>query len=201
MAGSFKLLAGHPALDLVNTLDDRCHPRGSVELIASYEDFVRFAVESRVVRDSQARSLLRRIDNAAAERALRSVRTLRETMERIFSAVAEERTVAVADLAMLNRRLAETVTHRKLEGRSRSFVWTWAGLEQNAVGPLWPIVFAAGELLASSDRQYVRHCACETCRWFFLDTSKNHSRRWCDMKVCGDRTKARTYYQRRMGRV
>jgi len=31
------------------------------------------------------------------------------------------------------------------------------------------------------------------CRWLFLDTSKNHTRRWCDMKVCGNRIKARRF--------
>jgi predicted RNA-binding Zn ribbon-like protein len=30
----------------------------------------------------------------------------------------------------------------------------------------------------------------------FVDTSKNHSRRWCDMKVCGNRVKARKFYRR-----
>ena len=36
-------------------------------------------------------------------------------------------------------------------------------------------------------------CASDTCRWLFLDTSKNHTRRWCDMKICGNRAKARRY--------
>lgn len=36
---------------------------------------------------------------------------------------------------------------------------------------------------------------CPACRWLFLDVSKNKSRRWCDMKVCGNRAKARAHYQ------
>lgn len=35
---------------------------------------------------------------------------------------------------------------------------------------------------------------CPTCRWLFLDRSKNRSRRWCDMKVCGNRAKAHQHY-------
>ena len=42
----------------------------------------------------------------------------------------------------------------------------------------------------------VRQCASETCSWLFLDKTKNHRRRWCDMKSCGNRAKARRYYQR-----
>jgi predicted RNA-binding Zn ribbon-like protein len=40
-------------------------------------------------------------------------------------------------------------------------------------------------------------CQEDTCRWAFLDTSKNHSRAWCSMRVCGNRTKTRTYRARR----
>ena len=40
------------------------------------------------------------------------------------------------------------------------------------------------------------HCGNETCQWTFLDQSKNHSRRWCDMKVCGTQAKSRAYRAR-----
>jgi len=43
----------------------------------------------------------------------------------------------------------------------------------------------------------VRVCASDTCGWLFLDTSKNHTRRWCDMKSCGNRAKARKYYSQK----
>ncbi len=44
---------------------------------------------------------------------------------------------------------------------------------------------------------WVRACGADTCRWLFLDTSKNHTRRWCNMKVCGNRMKARRFQARR----
>ncbi|RFS85654.1 zf-CGNR multi-domain protein [Actinomadura spongiicola] len=40
-------------------------------------------------------------------------------------------------------------------------------------------------------------CQEDTCRWAFLDTSKNRSRTWCSMSVCGNRTKTRAYRARR----
>ena len=42
----------------------------------------------------------------------------------------------------------------------------------------------------------VKECDNETCRWLFVDMSKNRSRRWCDMKDCGNRAKARRHYRR-----
>jgi predicted RNA-binding Zn ribbon-like protein len=61
---------------------------------------------------------------------------------------------------------------------------------------LWPIVRSAAELLASDNLPFVRACSSNTCQWFFLDTSKNHRRRWCSMKLCGNRAKVRKFYAR-----
>lgn len=40
------------------------------------------------------------------------------------------------------------------------------------------------------------HCHNDECQWAFLDQSKNHSRRWCDMKSCGTKAKSRAYRAR-----
>ncbi|WP_433983920.1 CGNR zinc finger domain-containing protein [Tunturiibacter empetritectus] len=62
--------------------------------------------------------------------------------------------------------------------------------------PLWLIAQAAADLLLSQSTSQIRSCAAETCRWLFLDTSKNHTRRWCNMKICGNRMKARRFNSR-----
>ena len=75
-------------------------------------------------------------------------------------------------------------------------MWTWQEAPSCIDLLLWRIAQAAAELLTSPDLQRVRRCDASNCRWLFLDKSKNHSRRWCDMKICGNREKARAYYQR-----
>jgi predicted RNA-binding Zn ribbon-like protein len=42
-----------------------------------------------------------------------------------------------------------------------------------------------------------RMTACRKCEYAFFDRSKNRSAAWCDMAICGNRTKNRTYYRRR----
>jgi predicted RNA-binding Zn ribbon-like protein len=61
---------------------------------------------------------------------------------------------------------------------------------------LWLISRAAADLLVSDQLPYVRACFSKTCEWFFLDTSKNHHRRWCDMTRCGNRAKVQRFYER-----
>jgi len=43
----------------------------------------------------------------------------------------------------------------------------------------------------------VKLCGGDDCRWAFYDSSRNGSRQWCSMEVCGNRQKARTYRSRR----
>lgn len=87
-------------------------------------------------------------------------------------------------------------TGAKEDETARKFEWRYDDTLNDFAAPLWPIAHSAAELLASEDLQYVRPCASETCRWLFLDVSKNHKRRWCDMTRCGNRAKFRAYYNR-----
>jgi predicted RNA-binding Zn ribbon-like protein len=61
----------------------------------------------------------------------------------------------------------------------------------------WLLAQSAVDLLVSEQIRLIRECGDEGCRWLFLDTSKNHSRRWCDMKICGNRMKARRFKAQR----
>ena len=80
------------------------------------------------------------------------------------------------------------------EGRCE---WRFDDMGSALDAMLWPIARAAADLLASSDVALVRACSSPTCQWFFLDTSKNHHRRWCSMKQCGNRAKVRKFYAKK----
>src|SRR5438093_1265585 len=62
--------------------------------------------------------------------------------------------------------------------------------------PLAPVIKSTVDLLTSPAIDRVRTCAADTCEWLFLDTTKNRTRRWCDMKVCGNREKVRRFRSR-----
>jgi predicted RNA-binding Zn ribbon-like protein len=65
------------------------------------------------------------------------------------------------------------------------------------VGGLSGLAAAIMETVADSTWPRLKVCPEDTCRWAFLDTSKNRSRSWCSMRVCGNRTKTRAYRARR----
>lgn len=68
---------------------------------------------------------------------------------------------------------------------------------QGLSGGLSRLVAAIVAANADGTWERLKVCLEDTCQWAFLDTSKNRSRHWCSMRVCGNRTKTRNYRARR----
>lgn len=198
-AGALKLVGGRLCLDFTNTIDGR-NGREPVEYLNGYADLVIWSYHAGITTETQARGLLdageRHTDEAAA--VLRRALTLREAMYRIFSGMRAPES-REHDLAMLNGELSVGMAHACIVETPEGFAWGWDGGGDALDRMLWPVVRSAAELLTSHDVARVRECPGNggDCAWLFLDTSKNHSRRWCDMESCGNRAKARRHYARR----
>jgi predicted RNA-binding Zn ribbon-like protein len=193
----FELHGGVLCLDFVNTLDDR--PSGEPkELLESYPDLARFAEDTGILEPKQADHLIERSSDApeAARRALRSAIELREAIYAVVSAIMYKRTMPATALTKLNNYLQESAQHSRLVLSNGHFEWRFDEPRSDFNAVLWPIARSAAELLASDHLAFVRACSSKTCQWLFLDTSKNHRRRWCSMKLCGNRTKVRRFYVR-----
>lgn len=186
-------------LDFINTLDDRFSNEPK-ELLKSYIDLARFGEDTGVLTDAQVDRLFAASMQYAdeAQRALRSAIELREAMYQVFWALIKKKPVPARSLMILNSYIQESAQHMSLAARSGSFDWQFDDASNNFDAPLWPIAQSAAELLASDRLQFVRACASKTCEWLFLDESKNHRRRWCDMTKCGNRAKVRSFYKRKM---
>lgn len=59
------------------------------------------------------------------------------------------------------------------------------------------IAESVADLLAYGDLSLIRKCENPECVLYFYDTTKNHKRRWCSMSVCGNRAKAKAFYERK----
>ncbi|OJW26246.1 MAG: hypothetical protein BGO51_09140 [Rhodospirillales bacterium 69-11] len=124
---------------------------------------------------------------------------LRETIHRLFDALAADLQVAEADLAALNAALAAAPSRASLVPDGAGFGWALRMDEVTLPVLLAPVLWSAGDLLASAAQHRIRRCANEKCRWLFLDRSKAGTRRWCDMAACGNRAKAQRHYARSKG--
>jgi predicted RNA-binding Zn ribbon-like protein len=192
------LTGGHPCLDLANTLDSRrtAAPR---ELLTSYDDLLSWGRQAGTVtaREVAVLAAHARARPARAARILAWVRSVREAIFAIFSAVARKAVPSDHCVAALNEALADVLPARHLRRRGRAWAWAWPVAQPPDLDRvIWPALVSAAELLTSEDRLRVRECAGEGCAWLFLDRSRSQTRRWCDMTVCGNRSKVRRHRAR-----
>jgi predicted RNA-binding Zn ribbon-like protein len=191
----FELLAGHPALELVNTLDDRFTPNPR-DLIPGYGDLLRLTTQLELLTAEQARKLSRTVSEQEARLVLAWTVELREALASVLYARMAGGNPPTAEVTILQRHFRAAALHRSLQADDTHLEWTWLGADRKAEFPLWTLAQAAADLLVSKDAEWVKDCGAPTCRWLFLDLSKNHTRRWCDMKICGNRMKARRHQAR-----
>ena len=126
------------------------------------------------------------------ERALE----LRETIHRLFDAVAQGKTPAGRDFDGLNAALATAPARQTLRRGKETFDWELDVRSGTALALLAPVLWSAGDLLASASLAKVRRCANPECLYLFLDESRAGKRRWCTMSSCGNRAKARRHYHK-----
>jgi predicted RNA-binding Zn ribbon-like protein len=192
----FDLSGNHLSLNFVNTGEAR--DGQSHERLGRYADLVAWSLQSQILTPQQASQLLSRAEQqpllaeAARERAI----TLREVLFRIYYALVQDIAPVAADLATFNAALKDALAHMCVLQVGDGFAWGWSQQEERLDWPLWPVLHATADLLVSPERDRVHICEDESCDWLFLDTSKNRSRRWCNMRTCGNRAKARRHYER-----
>jgi predicted RNA-binding Zn ribbon-like protein len=194
---AFNFVSNRLCLDFSNTLHDR-NTETPRDHFNTYADLVWWSKEANILGAEETQLLLEEAQRHPEEAALvlRDAVALREAIYRIFAALVGENSPEDADLQILNTAYAEAMGRACIVQKGDIFSWDWKGKETALERMLWDIIRSAAELLVSQDLPLVRECASEDCGWLFLDSSKNHSRRWCDMKGCGNRAKVGRHYEK-----
>ena len=197
-AASLKLLGGRLCLDFVNTLDWRGR-EAPQEFLNTFHDLVIWSRHVGITSQEEARQLDRLADQSvsnAGEVLNRAIR-LRETIYCLFSARIAGQKPDKRDLDLFNENLSLSMKDSKITRTADGYSWDNTGNKKQIDWILNPIIRSAVEMLVSDEVKRVKICADPACGWLFIDTSRNRSRRWCDMKDCGNRAKAGRFYRRR----
>jgi predicted RNA-binding Zn ribbon-like protein len=189
----FELAGGHPALDFLNTIQDWTVPV-PVDYLGDFSDAVGFGRAAGLLTRGEARAL----DATSASAEVARLRELRGVLEQIFRRQVHGRAPARCDLDQLGLTLTRAARATRLQGGAGAPVRSHIALGAAGAAVLrLRIAQAAAALLTSPALDRVK--ACPACGWFFLDVSKNRSRRWCSMASCGASAKSRRYYRRKRG--
>jgi predicted RNA-binding Zn ribbon-like protein len=184
------LIAGNPCLDFLNTVESRPYPAKRHDTFHEYSDLLAFSLRINIITIDTYNELSMQASQAAkkAERSCSDARCFRDALYAIIDVLPE---MPAASTQMI----FETARRRARE--SESLEWQYGSMvliehpEDEGLDYPWLILVRAAErLLRSSKASRIRICAAEECGRTFLDTSKNGTRRWCSMNLCGNRSKA-----------
>ena len=191
------LIGGHRAIDFANTISG--WGDGDEDWLVNYEGFAHWARLAELIDEAEYKKAI----TAAArnphmsDRIFAEMDELRFAFVRLLHALKAGSPAKAEDMAVINdwiRRSAEVFRLRQI---ARTFQQDWADNVPVMQKPLLAAARAVGRFLAAGSFDSLKICPGHNCAWFFVDRSKNHSRRWCDMTVCGNLAKARRFQGRR----
>jgi hypothetical protein len=168
----------HAVQEFVNTVDHQ-HGREWLATPAALRDWL---VERGLMTPGS------RVRRADLDRAWTFRAALRELV------VAGDRAVDRRSIATLEDAARAAGLTFLVDGDGATLVAGAPGVT-GALGRLLIVFFEA-----SLDGSWRRLKACPNCNWAFYDYSRNRSATWCSMRLCGNRTKTRSYYRRRADR-
>jgi predicted RNA-binding Zn ribbon-like protein len=200
------LVGGHPALDLINTVERGTPAPGAVarDFLAGPADVVSWGVRVGLILPAEVPAIERAWvpDPRVAAQALLRIRRLREALHLLVRAQltqVQDGTGIRSALDLLGQSRAQAAARSRLEpGHAPGSLVLAIGTD-----PAHQIedrlAEAALPLLSGPQLLKVRTCPVESggCGWVFLDQSRNSSRTWCRMADCGNQVKARRLSERR----
>jgi predicted RNA-binding Zn ribbon-like protein len=199
-AATLVLVGGELAFDLANTSSGR----GSSDFhehLRMPSDVANWAEHAHLLlpEDAEWLKAATHADVGLGEHLLRSLTMLREDIYEVGSELAAGRSPAIAPVDRIRAVYARCLDRAHLSPFSANFAWTWSTRSAPVESVLGPVSLSALTILMQADLTRVKQCQGDKCGWLFLDTTKNKSRRWCEMEVCGNRAKQKRLAKRVRG--
>jgi len=182
--GELTQIGGNRCLDLANTLVAAEPPRDS---LTGIEAFRAWASRAGIAVEPSA-------DPRADGAALRRLRRLRDAIRAIAAATVSGAPCPPDAAETLTEAAARSFRSRRLGPRPGGIGWQRLRRDLDSVTDL--LAMEAVALFADAEGLRLKRCMGAHCGWFFIDRSRNGSRRWCSMADCGNRTKARRHRAR-----
>lgn len=194
----FLWLGNHRALDFLNTEPVR---RGSrVDLLPDLRSLVDWSEEAGFLDSATAACVLDRWEGSCAGAgAVEQAHALRAALRALIERPRERGAPGQGALDVLNRALRLDAGYTEVVRERAGFVRRVRVRIDEPAQLLRPIAEAAADLLCGVAPELVKRCGNPDCVLYFHDTSRNHTRRWCSMDLCGNRMKVAAHYHRHRG--
>ena len=197
-AATVTLLGGELALDFANTESGRGHESHQDHLQAP-GDVAAWLSHAKAIGPDESRWLSGWATARPAEGAklLAEAHALRRDVHAIAASIARKAPPPSAAMTRLNAFHGHCLGCATLRPGGSAYHWGW-DIERHPVhGALAPVAMSAIAILTGLDLARVKECGGAHCGWLFYDRSKNNTRRWCEMEICGNRAKQKRLRTRR----
>ena len=191
----FLFVGNHPCLDFINT--QMIVRENSTDLLGGCEDLVAWLVQASMVDKVQAAVVMTQWTHKDQEQLFEQGIRFRGTLREIAARIVARQSISGSAVTSINQLLSRCPGYPQLvyaKGRFERQFWSQTAQKD---GLLTPLAEAASNLLCSGKLSLVKKCGNPACILYFYDTTKNHTRNWCSMQLCGNRIKVAAHYQRK----
>lgn len=191
----FLFVGNHPCLDFINT---QMIVRGNpTDLLGGYEDLVAWLVQANIMNPAQAAAVMAQWNQKDQEQLFMQGIMFRNTLREMAERIVARKSIPDSAVASINQILSRCPGYPQLVHAKGRFERQFQSQAARKDGLLAPLAEAAIDLLCSGGLSLVKKCGNAACILYFYDTTKNHTRNWCSMQLCGNRTKVAAHYQRK----
>ncbi len=194
---TLQLDGGCPVFDFTNTISNRNDP-DYFDYLTKYDDFVDWINKIKLLPKGKmdAIAAFSKSHTRKSADTLRQIIEVREVVFKLFSSLAQQQKADRETVDAFNGFFSEALSNMRVEVGRKEVATSFIVSEKTILKePLYILVKNAFDILSTQSFDRIKECP--TCRWLFLDTTKNGKRRWCNMQVCGSNDKARRYYHRK----
>ena len=191
----FLKVSNNLSLDFINT---RIAENGSPkDLLENFTDLAAWAVAVDLLDKSKAERLIDEWKDSSeiAEAFVRAM-DFREILREMFSNLSRGKTVSKRAIAAINAEIQNQSGSIEIKKTENGFEKSFRADFREPRQMLAPVAESAADLLCYGVPAHIKKCENPECVLYFYDATKNHSRRWCSMAMCGNRAKAAAFYRR-----
>ena len=191
----FLFVGNHPCLDFINT--QMIVQGNPTDLLGGCEDLLAWLVQAHMVDKVQAAVVMTQWSHKDQEQLFEQGIRFRRTLREMITRIVARKSIPDSAVASINQILSRCPGYPQLVHAKGRFERHFQSQATQKDGLLSPLAEAASNLLCSGELSLVKKCGNPACILYFYDTTKNHTRNWCSMQLCGNRIKVAAHYQRK----
>jgi predicted RNA-binding Zn ribbon-like protein len=203
-AKNWKFIGGVLCLDFVNSVggreehEEKPYPENIIvkDKLEDFGDFINWGKDIGILNEAGRKYFLNAYEKKEQEKIFKKAIELRESLFKIIYDVINNKEPDEKMIQILDREYSAANANRKFVYKDNKIEWQFSNDPLKPDYLIWLIAESAVKLLSSDLLPRVKICSGDDCGWLFLDTSRNKSRQWCDMKDCGNVAKVRRFRER-----